>query len=133
MTATKRLAQCSCGQLQACTEGEPVRVSICHCLACQRRTGSAFGVHARFATEHVQLAGQSKIYQRLADSGNRIRFRFCPTCGATITLAIDADPSLIGIPVGAFADPNFPAPRVSIYECSAHPWFVAPEDAERRD
>jgi hypothetical protein len=41
-------ACCSCGQLQVTTTGEPVRISVCHCLACQRRTGSAFGVQARF-------------------------------------------------------------------------------------
>ena len=43
-----RHAACSCGQLRLTVEGEPVRVSICHCLACQRRTGSVFGVQARF-------------------------------------------------------------------------------------
>lgn len=45
---TERIASCSCGQLTARVTGEPVRVSICHCLACQRRTGSVFGVQARF-------------------------------------------------------------------------------------
>ena len=30
------------GQLTASCTGEPVRVSVCHCLDCQKRTGSAF-------------------------------------------------------------------------------------------
>lgn len=45
---TTRTASCSCGQLQIEVQGEPVRVSVCHCLACQRRTGSLFGEQARF-------------------------------------------------------------------------------------
>jgi hypothetical protein len=43
-----RTAQCSCGQLRVQMRGEPVRVSMCHCLACQRRTGSTYGAQ-RFA------------------------------------------------------------------------------------
>jgi hypothetical protein len=28
--------------------------------------------------------------------------------------------------VGAFADPDFPAPRVSVYDCRRHPWVQLP-------
>jgi len=44
---TKRQAACSCGKLSAAAEGDPIRISICHCHACQRRTGSVFGAQAR--------------------------------------------------------------------------------------
>ena len=37
---TMRVASCSCGQLRLTCEGEPVRISICHCLECQKRTGN---------------------------------------------------------------------------------------------
>ena len=57
-----RLASCSCGQLRAEVIGDPVRVSICHCLACQRRTGSVFGQQARFRRENVSLSGASSEY-----------------------------------------------------------------------
>jgi len=46
--------------LQAKATGEPIRVSICHCLACQRRTGSVFGAQARFPQEAVTVSGNSK-------------------------------------------------------------------------
>ena len=45
---TARHASCSCGQLRIETSGEPFRVSVCHCLNCKRRSGSAFAVQARF-------------------------------------------------------------------------------------
>src|SRR5437762_2993229 len=67
---SNRLASCSCGQLTAKVAVEPVRVSICHCLACQRRTGSVFGQQARFRREHVSLSGVSSEYVRVGDEGD---------------------------------------------------------------
>lgn len=52
---TTRRATCTCGQLGVDCEGDPVRVSVCHCLPCQQRTGSAFGVQARFARAQVRF------------------------------------------------------------------------------
>ena len=52
---TTRHAACSCGALKLTTTGEPIRVSVCHCLACQRRTGSAFGYQARFPRDRVEV------------------------------------------------------------------------------
>jgi hypothetical protein len=79
-----RTPSCSCGQLQVIARDEPVRVSICHCLACQRRTGSAFGVQARFQRRDVSIEGRSSEYRRIADSGNALRFHFCLECGSTV-------------------------------------------------
>ena len=60
---TTRRASCSCGQLHLTCEGEPVRISMCHCLACQQRTGSVFGVQARFRRDQVTaIAGRSAEY-----------------------------------------------------------------------
>ena len=106
---------------------------MCHCLDCQRRTGSVFGAQARFPDSEVQIHGDATTYERTADSGNRITFHFCPTCGATVYYTIDDQPGLIAVPVGAFADPTFPAPRVSVYEVRRHPWVVVPENAENFD
>ncbi len=125
-----RLAACSCGQLTVEVAGEPQRVSICHCLACQRRTGSAFGQQARYAREQVSVRGESSVYLRPGDEGPGSRFHFCPHCGATVWYEPIALPDCIAIPVGAFADPAFPAPTVSVYEERMHRWVIPPGDAE---
>lgn len=127
---TERLASCSCGQLRAQVVGEPVRVSICHCLACQRRTGSVFGAQARFRRENVSLSGKSTRYVRVGDEGSRVTFHFCPHCGATVYYEPEGLEEFLAIPVGAFAEPSFPAPSVSVYEERMHGWVVPPEDAE---
>lgn len=68
---TIRTATCRCGQLRAVCQGEPVRISVCHCLACQQRTGSAFGAQARWPDQKVTLTGKFQSWTRIADSGNR--------------------------------------------------------------
>ena len=123
---TTREASCSCGQLRVTCQGEPVRVSICHCVACQRRTGSIFGAQARFPRAMVAAEGRSRTFQREADSGNTITFHFCPDCGATVFWTIDAQPDLTAVAVGAFAAPDFPAPRFSVFESTRHGWAMAP-------
>ncbi|MEZ0472580.1 GFA family protein [Luteimonas salinilitoris] len=125
-----RTATCRCGRLQLICQGEPVRVSVCHCLACQRRTGSAFGVQARFPRERVAFGeGPVSEYARTADSGNRVTYRICPDCGSTLWYTLEDAPDLIAVPVGAFADPGFPAPWVSVYETRRHPWLAFAEEA----
>jgi len=122
-----RTASCSCGQLKAICEGEPVRISICHCLACQQRTGSAFGIQARWPAERVTIEGRAQDYVRVGDAGSKITFRFCPACGATVYYDIDRVPGFIAVPVGAFADPTFPPPRLSFYRARRHPWAIMPD------
>lgn len=125
-----RFASCSCGQLTAQVIGEPVGVSICHCLACQRRTGSVFGEQARFPRESVSVSGASTVYIRVGDEGSRIKFHFCPKCGSTVYYESEGLEAFLAIPVGAFADPTFPPPRISVYESRKHPWVVPPAEAE---
>src|SRR5690606_516735 len=127
---TRRVASCSCGQLSATTTGAPVRISICHCLACQRRTGSVFGMQARFPEAAVTMQGRSTVFARTGDEGTTARFHFCPDCGATVYYLMDAIPGMVAIPVGAFADPGFPPPRVSVYGERMHPWVRLPDGIE---
>lgn len=128
-----RNAACSCGKLTLTAEGDPIRVSICHCLACQRRTGSVFGVQSRWPREKVTISGDATRYERTGDSGHRATFSFCPACGATVYYEMEGLPEVIAIPVGAFADPTFPSPKISVYEERRHAWAGVPEDIEHVD
>lgn len=130
---TERRAACSCGQLNVIVEGDPVRISMCHCLACQRRTGSAFGMQARFPVERVRIDGRATEYVRMSDEGEERRSYFCPECGATVYFLLSALPDVVAVPIGGFADPGFPPPRVSVWESRRHPWVAVPEGAEHHD
>jgi hypothetical protein len=116
--------------LSAQVTGEPVRNSICHCLACKRRSGSAFAQQARFPRENVVVTGSSTEFILTGDEGSRAHFHFCPRCGATVYYETEGQDAFTAIPVGAFADPDFPAPTVSVYESRKHCWVIPPPDAE---
>ena len=79
-----RRAACSCGQLNLTIEGESVRVSMCHCLECQRRTGAVISNQARFRRDQVSVAGKAATWTRTAESGSLVTYRFCPTCGSSV-------------------------------------------------
>ena len=128
---TSHTASCRCGQLKATVSGDPIRVSVCHCLACQRRTGSAFGFQARFPRERVEIVGESRDWVRVSDEGERRTFSFCPECGATVYYVSGSAPDVVAVPVGAFADPGFPEPRVSVWESRKHAWVTLPPGVER--
>ena len=124
-----REAACHCGQLRLDVDGDPAIVSICHCLACQRRTGSAFGMQAAFRPDQVQVVGRFEDFSRISDESDRKEhvFHFCPDCGSQVFYT---EPDWIVVSVGSFADPTFPPPTESNYDHRRHPWVVLPDTIE---
>jgi len=108
---------------------------VCHCLDCQKRTGSAFSAQARWPAEQVNVEGESKTWSHVGDSGNRITHHFCPECGSTVHYRIAGKfEGLVAIPLGAFADPAFPAPRFSVWEKRKHDWVaILGDDVEHSE
>ena len=125
-----REATCHCGQLRLDVTGDPFRVSLCHCLACQRRTGSAFGMQAAFRPDQVSVVGRYNDYARVSDEADRKEhaFHFCPDCGSTVFYR---EPDVVVVMVGSFADPTFPQPTESGYDNRRHQWIVLPESIQR--
>jgi hypothetical protein len=117
-----RKANCSCGQLSITADGEPVKISACHCRECQRRTGSAFGVAVFFDRENVTTSGTSNSYKRPGDSGKSIEFRFCPVCGSTVFWMPEFREGLVAVALGCFYEPSSLVPTQSVYEESRLRW-----------
>jgi hypothetical protein len=126
---TTREAACHCGQLRLEVAGDPFVVSICHCLACQRRTGSAFGMQAAFHAHQVQVVGRFNDFTRISDEADRRAhaFHFCPDCGSQVFYTEADDANLVVVSVGSFADPSFPPPTESGYDFRRHPWIGMPD------
>ena len=121
-----RTASCSCGQLRIEVHGEPRGVGVCHCLACQRRTGSVFATLASFAAPY-EVSGSATEYVRVGDQGAKFTFRFCPVCGTNVFHTEEGyEQRSVSVAVGAFADPGFVAPKVSVYDCRRHAWVQLP-------
>jgi hypothetical protein len=115
-------ARCRCGAIALSLPGPTSLVAACHCTDCQRRTGAPFGAGAFYPAEAVTISGTPKEYVRAADSGGKVRSYFCTDCGSTVYWKADNLPAMIGVAVGAIADPNFPAPIKSVFEQSKHVW-----------
>jgi hypothetical protein len=126
-------ASCQCGQLSLEADGDPIRISMCHCLACQRRTGSAFGIQARWEEKNVRTEGRANQYTRISDGGEARTFSFCPECGSTVFYTTESVPGVVAVAIGALADPTFPPPRISVWESRRHPWVTVPEPIEHHE
>jgi hypothetical protein len=123
-----RMAHCCCGSLWVEVSGEPMIVAACHCEECQRRTGAPYGVGAYFERTQVRAEGTSKVYVRNGQEDRKLRMHFCPECGSTVYWEADRFPEHLGVAVGAFADPSFPAPTNSVWERTRHPWVDFGQD-----
>ena len=127
---TAHPASCRCGQLRAAAAGTPVRISVCHCLDCQRRTGSPMSAQVRFNAGDVTVEGQSNVWHFTGPSGNSTDFHFCANCGSTVFFISEHSPGTIAIPLGTFDDPLAFTPTVSVYENRKHPWIEITGDIE---
>lgn len=131
---TTHTASCRCGQLRATVTGAPVRVSVCHCLNCKKRSGSAFAAQARWPAGQVTIEGQSKSFKLVADSGNFATFYFCPECGSDVHYDNNGKfDGQVAIPLGAFDDPWFLSPQFSVWEVRKHDWLAITGDVEHFD
>jgi len=124
----ERTGSCLCGSLRATVSGEPLFVNVCHCKACQRRTGALMHSGAYFNKSQVRIEGPEKIYIRdIEGTQRKLTFHFCPTCGSSVYWQNERLPDYYGIAVGAFADPDFPPPTLSGWEESKHSSINLPE------
>jgi hypothetical protein len=72
--------------------------------------------------DQVEVRGEAASHTRGSDDGYWGRHHFCPTCGVTVWYEIERRPGIVSIPVGAFADPDFPPPTVEVY-AERSPWL----------
>lgn len=119
-----RRATCPCGALAIDCAGDPVRVSVCHCLDCQRRSGAPFAAQARFPIDRTAVTGAPRQWRRIGSGESAAIHHFCATCGLTLFYVLERQPDVVAVAVGAFADPTFPSPAFSVYEDRAHAWVA---------
>ena len=124
---TLRTASCACGRLRVNVVGDPVRVGICNCTQCQRRTGGAFAVGAFFPNSQISaIEGAHKAFNRSSDAGRKVEYHFCTECGSTVFWYREATPELTAISVGCFTDPTFPPPKAAIWAAHKLNWVEFP-------
>lgn len=119
--------RCHCGSISYEAEVEPTAVQICHCLDCQRLTGSAFRVTIPASPETFRLVhGEPRIYMKIADSGSRRGHAFCGNCGAPVfRLPTDNNPNY-SLRVGGLSQRDkLGPPKRQIWVARRLPWVCA--------
>jgi hypothetical protein len=115
-------ASCQCGQLKVSVPGPTIAVVACHCIDCQKRSGSPFGEAAYYPNEQIGIEGQSKQFTRPTDAGGTFDQFFCAHCGTTVFMRGTKNPDVTGIPIGLFDTPHEMQPIRSVWEDRRHRW-----------
>ena len=119
---------CSCGSVRYRLASEPLFVHCCHCLNCQRQTGSAFVINVLIEGERVELlAGEPKAVEVPRDDGSKQRIHRCPDCQVAVYSEYGT-PAILFVRAGTLDEPSSVAPDVHIYTRSKLPWVRLPDD-----
>ena len=118
---------CACGSVRYRLTSDPLFIHCCHCLNCQRQTGSAFVVNALIeATRFELLAGDPRPVDVPRDDGSTQRVFRCPACQVAV-FSEYTRPGVLFVRAGTLDDPAQVAPDVHIYTRSKLPWVTLPE------
>jgi hypothetical protein len=119
---------CLCGGVRFAVKGTPIRMAQCHCLDCQRASGTGHMSNAIFREADVQVAGTTASYASTSDSGNVLTRHFCPTCGGRVFLYSKARPGMIVMAAGAFDDSSWFAPELVLFTKRRPHWDITTEN-----
>jgi hypothetical protein len=126
---------CLCGAVRYRVSGYPMRVTVCHCTWCQRRTGSAFSVEALFDLAQVNISGTPSRYRSVSDESARwLDLEFCQNCGTNIGFTFERLPGRRMVDCGTLDDPRWISPEQFefryVYLRSAQCWSQIPKDSQ---
>lgn len=125
--SVQREGGCSCGAVRYRLTSEPLFVHCCHCLNCQRQTGSAFVINVLIEADRVELlAGEPKPVDVPRDDGSTQTIFRCPACQVAV-FSLYGHPGVRFVRAGTLDDPSSVAPDVHIYTRSKLSWVTLPE------
>ena len=132
---------CSCGAVRFTLEGA-LWVAACHCSACKKRTGSAFGISIVVDDRMVVAAtGATRTFIRTGESGKPVHYEFCPECGTTVRWRVELIGNRYVYAAGTLDDPFAIEVVAEMYTAQALPGARfgceltregAPDDAFRK-
>jgi hypothetical protein len=124
---------CACGEVRYRLTSEPLFVHCCHCLNCQRQTGSAFVINVMMETDRVELlAGEPQVVSVLRSGDKKQKIWRCPTCQIAVYSQYTT-PRIRFVRAGTLDDPSAVAPDVHIFTRSKLPWVELPESVPAFD
>jgi hypothetical protein len=124
---------CACGEVRYRLTSDPLFVHCCHCLNCQRQTGSAFVINVLIETDRVELlAGEPVVVAVPRTGGKKQKVWRCPTCEIALYSQYTG-PRVRFVRAGTLDDPAAVAPDVHIFTRSKLPWVTLPDSVPAFD
>ena len=118
---------CACGEVRYRLASEPLFVHCCHCLNCQRQTGSAFVINLLIESDRVELLeGEPQPISVPRSGGKKQKIWRCPTC-QTALYSQYTNPKVRFVRAGTLDDPLAVEPDVHIFTRSKVPWVNLPD------
>jgi hypothetical protein len=131
--SVSREGGCACDAVRYRLTSEPLFVHCCHCLNCQRQTGSAFVINVLIEADRVELlAGDPQPVEVPRDDGSTQTIYRCPSCQIAVYSQY-ARPEVRFLRAGTLDDPASVAPDVHIFTRSKLPWVALPESVPAFD
>lgn len=120
---------CACGAVRYELATPPMWVNCCHCLDCQRQTGSAFAINAIIETDRIVVSGETPHAVRVpTDSGYPHDIYRCPICQTALWSDYGGRDWLRFVRVGTLDDKDALRPDIHIFTRSKRPWIALPPD-----
>ena len=113
---------CLCRAVRYRSHAAPILTRVCWCRVCQYLAAGSGTVNVCFPSEALTIEGPLTEYSNVADSGNRMRRRFCPACGTPLFSTADSRPHLIFVRAGSLDDPEIVKPASTIWTSKAPSW-----------
>jgi hypothetical protein len=131
--SAQREGGCACGAVRYRLTSDPLFVHCCHCLNCQRQTGSAFVINALIEADRVELlAGEPQPVDVPRDDGSMQTIWRCPSCQVAVYSKYTS-PRVRFVRGGTLDDPSAIEPDVHIFTKSKVPWVELPDDVPAFD
>lgn len=113
---------CLCGGVRYRISAAPIATRVCWCRLCQYLGSGNGTVNVCFARDALSVAGELRDFPSVADSGNAMHRRFCPTCGTQVFSEAEARPHLIFVRAGTLDDREIAKPAATIWTSEAPSW-----------
>jgi hypothetical protein len=124
---------CRCGAIRLTINAKPRMMVQCHCLDCQKATGTGHTSNAYFADKDVAIEGESAAHTVMADSGSEMTRYFCPECGSRMYGHNSEKPGLISIEVGCLDDQSWFVPQAILFSSRRHDWDITSDEIANFD
>jgi hypothetical protein len=124
---------CLCRAVRYEISSPPITARICWCRVCQKIGAGSATVNVCFRSDQTRIDGELHDFVSVADSGNIMHRRFCPSCGVHLFSEAEARPTLIFVRAGTLDDASIVKPVATIWLSEAPAWAQIDPNLQKFD